>query len=76
MTKDVTLNVAKLAALFASFAAAVYTAIQAEPSPLIVLFLSWGPLIAVVLWLQKDAQRTGTGAVQDGAIVCCLPGPL
>lgn len=76
MTKDVTLNVAKLAALFASFAAAVYTAIQAEPSPLIVLFLSWGPLIAVILWLQKDAQRTGTGAVQDWGYFLLLAWPV
>jgi hypothetical protein len=75
MTKDMTLSVAKLAALFASLAAAVYTAIQAEPSPLIVLFLSWGPF-AVVLWLQKDAQRTGTGPFRIGAIFCCSPGPL
>jgi hypothetical protein len=76
MTKDVTLNVAKLAALFASLAAAVYTAIQAEPSPLIVLFLAWGPLIAVVLWLQKDAQRTGTGAVQDWGYFLLLAWPV
>ena len=62
---DVTLNASKLAAMFCSLAAAAYAATQSEPSPIVALFLSGGPLLAVVLWLQKDARRTGVGAVQD-----------
>ena len=64
-SSDVTLNVAKLAALFSSLAAALYAATQIEPSPIVELFLSGGPLFAVILWLQKDARRTGVGAVPD-----------
>ena len=38
---------------------------QAEPSPSLALFFSFGPLLAVILWLQKDAQRTGVASVLD-----------
>jgi hypothetical protein len=65
MFNDVTLTVAKLAALFASVAAGAYATARIEPSPAIALFLSFGPLCVVGLWLQKDARRTGVGAVQD-----------
>jgi hypothetical protein len=73
---DVTLTVAKLAALFCSLAAGVYAATQAEPSPIVALFLSGGPLLAVILWLQKDARRTGVGAVQDLGYFLLLAWPL
>jgi hypothetical protein len=74
--KDITLGVAKLAAVFSSLAAAVYAATQTEPSPSIALFLSGGPLLAVILWLQKDAQRTGVGAVQDWGYFLVLFWPV
>lgn len=73
---DITLNVAKLAALFCSLAAAAYGATQSEPSPIVALFLSGGPLLAVVLWLQKDARRTGVGAVQDWGYFLLLAWPI
>ena len=57
-SNDVTLTVAKLAALFASLAAAAYATAQIAPSPIIAFFVSGGPLLAVILWLQKDARRT------------------
>jgi hypothetical protein len=75
-SEDVTLRVAWLAALFASLAAALYAAAPAEPSPVVSLFLSFGPLLAVVLWLQKDAQRTGVGAVQDWGYFLLLAWPV
>jgi hypothetical protein len=73
---DVTLNVAKLAALFSSLAAALYAATQIEPSPIVELFLSGGPLLAVILWLQKDATRTGVGAVHDWGYFLLLGWPI
>jgi hypothetical protein len=75
-SNDVTLKVAKLAALFCSLAAAVYAATHSEPSPVVTLFLSGGPLLAVLLWLQNDARRTGVGAVQDWGIFSCSLGRL
>jgi hypothetical protein len=73
---DITLRVAKLAALFSSLAAAIYAAVQTEPSPIVSLFLSGGPLLAVILWLQKDARRTGVGAVQDWGYFLLLAWPV
>ena len=73
---DVTLRVAKLAALFSSLTAAVYAATEVEPSPIVGLFLSVGPLLAVILWLQKDAARTGVGAVHDWGYFLFLGWPI
>ena len=75
-SSDLTLNVAKLAAVFSTVAAAVYAAAQVEPSPVVGLFLSSGPLLAVILWLQKDAQRTGVGVVQDWGYFLLLAWPI
>jgi hypothetical protein len=75
-SSDITLNVAKLAALFSSVATAIYAATQVEPSAVVGLFLSSGPLLAVILWLQKDAQRTGVGGVQDWGYFLLLAWPI
>jgi len=73
---DITLRVAKLAALFASLAAAAYASTQSQPSPIVALFLSSGPLLAVILWLQKDSRRTGVGAVLDWGYFLFLAWPI
>lgn len=70
------LTVAKLAALVCSVAAAGYAAVRTEPSPVVSLFLSGGPLLAVILWLQKDARRHGVGAVQDWGYFLLLAWPV
>jgi hypothetical protein len=57
--------VAKLTALFCSLMAAAYAALQIQPSAIMGLLLTSGPAFVVILWLQKDARRTGVGAVQD-----------
>lgn len=73
---DITFGVAKLAALFCSLGAAAYAGTQAEPSPIVALFLSSGPLLAVIVWLQKDSRRTGVGAVQDWGYFLLLAWPV
>lgn len=73
---DITLRLAKLTAAFCSFVSVVYAAIESEPSPVVALFLSFGPLFAVILWLQKDARRTGVGAVQDWGYFLLLAWPV
>ena len=65
VSNDISLRTAKVTALFCALAAAVYGAAQAEPSPLVALFFCFGPLLAVILWLQKDVRRTGVGSVLD-----------
>ena len=73
---DITLRVARLAALFSSLIAAAYAASQIQPAPVVALFLSVGPLVAVLVWLQKDARRTGVGAVQDWGYFLLLAWPV
>jgi hypothetical protein len=60
-----TLRVAVFTAIICSIAAAIYTLAELEPAPIMSLLLAGAPLMAVILWLQRDAQRTGVGAVQD-----------
>ena len=62
---DITLRVAKFSALFCSLMTAAYAALQIQPSALMELLLTSAPAIVVILWLQKDARRTGVGRVQD-----------
>jgi hypothetical protein len=59
------LRAAKITALFCAVASALYTLADAEPSPIVVLFFSAAPLFAVILWLERDAHKTGVGAVHD-----------
>jgi hypothetical protein len=62
--------------VFCSIAAALYVVTQVQPSPVAALFFSIGPLIAVILWLQKDARRTGVGAVHDWGYFLLLAWPV
>ena len=73
---DTTLRVAIGTAVFCSMTAAVYTLAEIEPSPMVVLFWTFGPVLAVILWLQKDGQRTGVGAVQDWGFFAWLAWPV
>jgi hypothetical protein len=59
------LGIAIATAVFCSIASALYTLGRVEPFPAIGWFLTMGPFLAVVLWLNQDARRRGLGAVQD-----------
>ena len=74
--QDRTLRVATLAAVFSSLAAVVYVATQSDPAPIVALFLTFTPLVCVVLWLQQDARRTGVASVQDWGLFLLLFWPL
>jgi len=67
---------ARITALLCSLIAALYVIAQVEPSPLVVLFISVTPLIVVIMWLQRDAQRTGVGAVHDFGFFLWLAWPV
>jgi len=73
---DVTLRTACLTAAFCSVVAALYVAVAIEPAPVIVLFTSCAPLIAVGLWLQKDARRAGVGSIYDWGFFLWLFWPV
>jgi hypothetical protein len=74
--RDTTLRVAIATAVFGSMIAAVYTLAEIEPSPTVVTFWTLAPVLAVILWLQKDGQRTGVGAVQDWGLFAWLAWPV
>jgi hypothetical protein len=52
-------------AAFCSVASALYVLARVEPFPFVAWFLTTGPLLMVVLWLDQDAHRRGIGAVHD-----------
>jgi len=73
---DSTFRLATVAALFSSVFTSAYVATESEAAPLVALFLSFAPLICVVLWLQQDARRTGVAAVQDWGLFLLFFWPL
>jgi len=75
-SSDITLTVARLAALFCSLMMAVHAALQIPPSPVMGLLLTGAPAVVVILWLQRDARRTGVGAVQDLGYFLWLAWPV
>ena len=75
-SSDITLTVALLASAFASLTAAVYVVAQTQPVPIVELFLGYGPLLAVILWLQRDVARTGVGAVFDLGYFLMIAWPI
>jgi hypothetical protein len=54
-----------MTAVFSSAASAAYALARVEPLPAMDWFLGAAPLIAVILWLCKDARERGIGAVHD-----------
>jgi len=70
------LRTAKITALFCAVVAALYAVAQEEPAPVVGLFLTSGPLIAVIVWLQRDAARTRIAAVHDLGFFLWFSWPL
>jgi hypothetical protein len=73
---DLTLRTAYLTAGFCSAAAVIYGASSAEPAPVVVLFMSLAPVVAVCAWLQKDARGTGVSSVHDLGFFLFLAWPF
>ena len=64
-TPDGRMAVAKAVALFCFLGAGAYAAADVPPSPAADTFFSMAPPIGVILWLERDAHRTGVGAAYD-----------
>jgi hypothetical protein len=69
------LRLALITAAFCSVAAALYGAAQVEPLPIVGIVLTAAPVIAVILWVQADARRTGVAAVLDLGLFLWLTWP-
>lgn len=63
-------------AVLCSLVAVVYVVAQIDPAPAVSLFVSICPLIATILWLQRDAGRTGVAAVHDFGLFLWLAWPV
>jgi len=61
----VKLKVAKLSAVASAAGTGLYLVLGVEPSEEAGYLLSYLSICVVVLWLQRDAQRTRVGAVHD-----------
>ena len=64
-TRDMELKLAKLSALVSAAGTGLYLALGIEPSEGAGYLLSFLPILAVLLWLERDAQRTRVGDVHD-----------
>jgi hypothetical protein len=73
---DATLRVAIYTAVACLIATAVYTLARIEPLPIMSLLLAFGPLVAVILWLQKDGRRARLGVIQDWGFFVWLAWPI
>ena len=62
---DIRFRIALFTAGFCSLTAAIYAVAGIEPSGLVVAMMVVAPPVSVILWMQKDASLTGTGAGQD-----------
>ena len=62
---DLRFRIAILIAAFCSASAALYAVAGVEPPMSVTVMMMMAPTLAVILWLQEDAARTGVGAVQD-----------
>jgi hypothetical protein len=63
--RDVGLTLAKLSAIASAAGTGLYLTLGVEPSESANYLLSFLPFLAVLLWLERDAQRTQVGAVHD-----------
>jgi len=59
------LRTATLVSIFSAASAGFYGAADVDPSPPVSYFLSAGPLLAVIWWLERDSGRTGVATVHD-----------
>ena len=50
--------------------------VQSEPPPVVWIFITFGPLLAVAVWLQKNARRTGVADVQGWGLILWIAWPI
>jgi len=75
-SNDIPMWTVKVTGILCGLSAAVYAAVQVEPSPAMSLFFSFGPLLAVILWLQKNAKQAGVPYILDLGLFLWLAWPI
>src|SRR5262249_34582028 len=74
--QQTSLRTVKVTALLCAVTAAIYGGFQIEPSGLMELFFGFGPLFAVILWIQNDAKKTSVGFVLDLGFFIYITWPI
>ena len=70
------LRLARVAGLFCALSGALYALAEAEPSSPVVLLSLVAPLVAVILWMQRDSARTRVAAVHDLGFLIWVSWPV
>jgi len=65
-----------IAAAFCAAVATLYTLAEIEPSPVVVLFVAFAPLLTVIMWLQRDARRARFSLVHDWGMFMWFAWPV
>jgi hypothetical protein len=70
------LRLAGVTAAYCSVATALYVTANAEPVPIVGLFVTGGPPLMVILWVCQDAQRRRIAQVTDLGFLMVLFWPV
>ena len=73
---DIPLKTVYIAAAFCAAVATLYTLAEIEPSPVVVLFVAFAPLLTVIMWLQRDARRARFSLVHDWGMFMSFAWPV
>jgi hypothetical protein len=75
-TGTTTMGTAIAAAVFCSATGAIYVAASIQPAPIVWLFVSYAPLVTVILWLHQDARRRKIAEVLDFGFLLLVFWPM
>jgi hypothetical protein len=73
---EIPLKTVYITAAFCAAVAALYTLAEIEPSPVVILFVSFAPLMAVIIWLQLDARSARLSLIYDWGLFMWLAWPV
>ena len=54
----------------------LYTLAEAEPLPVVSLFIAVAPIVSVIMWLQRDARSARLSLVHDWGLFVWLAWPI
>ena len=70
------MRTATITSLLCATTAVLYAFADLQPSPLVEWLSTAAPTLAIILWLERDAARTGVGSVHDLGYLLCFGWPI
>jgi hypothetical protein len=74
--EDGYMRTAVITSLLCATTGVLYVFADLEPSPLAEWLSTAAPTVAIILWLERDAARTGVGSVHDLGYLLCFAWPI